>query len=103
MNNLVERRRRYIQRQIKIDKGAVNVKFAGMQPKGSGAPNRHGMPKLPVGQHEVKNWPVLDLGEQPHVPTAEWKLDVGGLVDNPFTRPPTSSFHRPRTSATFTA
>ena len=85
MNNLVERRRRYIQRQIKIDKGAVNVKFAGMQPKGSGAPNRHGMPKLPVGQHEVKNWPVLDLGEQPHVPTAEWKLDVGGLVDNPFT------------------
>jgi len=85
MNNLVERRRRYIQRQIKIDKGAVNVKFAGMQPKGSGAPNQHGMPKLPVGQHEVKNWPVLDLGEQPHVPTAEWKLDVGGLVDNPFT------------------
>ena len=85
MNNLVERRRRYIQRQIKIDKGAVNVKFAGMQPKGSGAPNRHGMPKLPVGQHEVNNWPVLDLGEQPHVPTAEWKLDVGGLVDNPFT------------------
>ena len=85
MNNLVERRCRYIQRQIKIDKGAVNVKFAGMQPKGSGAPNRHGMPKLPVGQHEVKNWPVLDLGEQPHVPTAEWKLDVGGLVDNPFT------------------
>ena len=63
----------------------MNVKFAGMQPKGSGAPNRHGMPKLPVGQHEVKNWPVLDLGEQPHVPTAEWKLDVGGLVDNPFT------------------
>ena len=25
------------------------------------------MPKLPVGQHEVKNWPVLDLGEQPDV------------------------------------
>jgi DMSO/TMAO reductase YedYZ molybdopterin-dependent catalytic subunit len=71
-DNLVERRRRYIQRQIEIDKGAVNVKFAGMRPNGTGAPNRHGMPKLPVGQHEVKNWPVLDLGEQPRVSTAEW-------------------------------
>ena len=85
MDSLVERRRRYIQRQIKIDKGAVNVKFAGLRPKGSGPPNRHGMPKLPAGQHEVTNWPVLDLGEQPQVSTAEWKLDVGGLVDNPFT------------------
>ena len=37
-------------------------------PEGRGPPNRHGMPKLPVGQHEVKNWPVLDLGEQPDVP-----------------------------------
>ena len=85
MDSLVERRRRYIQRQIEIDKGAVNVKFAGLRPKGSGPPNRHGMPKLPVGQHEVTNWPVLDLGEQPHVSMAEWKLDVGGLVDNPLT------------------
>jgi DMSO/TMAO reductase YedYZ molybdopterin-dependent catalytic subunit len=85
MDSLVERRRRYIQRQIEIDKGAVNVKFAGLRSKGSGPPNRHGMPKLPVGQHEVTNWPVLDLGEQPHVSTAEWKLDVGGLVDNPLT------------------
>ena len=84
MDSLVERRRRYIQRQIKFDKDAVNVKFAGLRPKGSGPPNRHGMPKLPVGQHEVTNWPVLDLGEQPQVSTAEWKLDVGGLVDNPF-------------------
>jgi DMSO/TMAO reductase YedYZ molybdopterin-dependent catalytic subunit len=84
-DNLVERRRRYIQRQIKVDKGAVNVKFAGLRPKGSGPPNRHGMPKLPVGQHEVTNWPVLDLGEQPRVSTAEWKLDVGGRADNPFT------------------
>jgi DMSO/TMAO reductase YedYZ molybdopterin-dependent catalytic subunit len=83
--DLVERRRRYIQRQIELDKGAVNVRFAGLQPKGSGPNNRHGMPKLPVGQHEVKNWPVLDLGEQPDISLGEWKLEVGGLVDNPFT------------------
>ncbi len=43
------------------------------------------MPKLPVGQHEVKNWPVLDLGEQPEVARQAWKLEVGGLVEHPFT------------------
>ena len=83
--DLVERRLKYIQRQIELDKGAVNVKFRGMPPEGDGPANRHGMPKLPVGQHEVKNWPVLDLGEQPHVSPGEWKLEVAGLVENPFT------------------
>ena len=43
------------------------------------------MPQLPVGQHEVKNWPVLDLGEQPEIALDSWKLEVGGLVENPFT------------------
>jgi DMSO/TMAO reductase YedYZ molybdopterin-dependent catalytic subunit len=83
--DLVERRLRYIQRQIALDKSAVNVAFSGQRPKGSGPTNRHGMPQLPVGQHEVKNWPVLDLGEQPVVSTDTWKLDVGGLVENPMT------------------
>src|SRR5262249_40189210 len=80
--DLVERRRRYIQRQIALDRHAVNVKFAGLRPEGSGPVNRHGMPKLPVGQHLVKNWPVLDLGEQPEVPHDRWKLEIGGLVEN---------------------
>jgi DMSO/TMAO reductase YedYZ molybdopterin-dependent catalytic subunit len=83
--DLVERRRKYIQRQIELDKGAVNVRFRGQKPAGAGPANRHGMPKLPVGQHEVKNWPVLDLGEQPEIDTGAWKLEVGGLVENPFT------------------
>ena len=83
--DLVERRLKYIQRQIELDKGAVNVKFRGTPPEGEGPANRHGMPKLPVGQHEVKNWPVLDLGEQPEVSPEEWKLEVAGLVENPFT------------------
>lgn len=39
--------------------------------------------RLPPGQREVKNWPVLDLGIQPDVPTAKWRLDVTGLVENP--------------------
>lgn len=39
--------------------------------------------RLPPGQHLVRDWPVLDLGIQPHIPTRVWKLDVFGLVENP--------------------
>jgi DMSO/TMAO reductase YedYZ molybdopterin-dependent catalytic subunit len=81
--DLVQRRQRYIQRQIELHRGAVNVMFAGARPEGSGPLNRHGMPRLPVGQHEVRNWPVLDLGEQPEVALDKWKLEIGGLVENP--------------------
>jgi DMSO/TMAO reductase YedYZ molybdopterin-dependent catalytic subunit len=83
--DLVERRLKYIERQIALDTGTVNVRFRGRSPRGDGPANRHGAPKLPVGQHEVKNWPVLDLGETPEVSTGSWTLEVGGLVDNPFT------------------
>jgi DMSO/TMAO reductase YedYZ molybdopterin-dependent catalytic subunit len=38
--------------------------------------------RLPPGQREVKNWPVLDLGIQPEVTPANWRLDVDGLVEN---------------------
>ena len=38
--------------------------------------------RLPPGQHLVKNWPVLDLGQQPHVPLDTWRLDVRGLVED---------------------
>lgn len=55
------------------------------KPLGSGAPNRHGMPKLPAGQHETQGWPVLDLGIQPAVPTAKWQLVADGAVENPVT------------------
>jgi len=83
--DLVERRQRYIQRQIELDRASVNVDVHGRRPEGRGPANRHGMPRLPVGQHEVKNWPVLDLGEQPDVATKNWTLEVGGLVENPVT------------------
>jgi DMSO/TMAO reductase YedYZ molybdopterin-dependent catalytic subunit len=82
--DLVARRLEYIKRQIALDKG-VNVRFRGQPPAGSGPANRHGMPQLPVGQHEVKNWPVLDLGGQPSIDLDEWRLDVGGHVEHPFT------------------
>ena len=41
--------------------------------------------RLPPGQREVTHWPVLDLGLQPDVPKAEWRLIVDGLVENPVT------------------
>jgi DMSO/TMAO reductase YedYZ molybdopterin-dependent catalytic subunit len=84
-DDLVGRRQRYIERQKQLDKAAVDVEFAGRRPEGTGPPNRHGMPKLPVGQHEVRNWPVLDLGEQPDISPQNWKLEVTGLVENPIT------------------
>lgn len=50
---------------------------------GSGPANRHGMPRLPVGQHEVKNWPVLDLGTHPEIPREIWTLALRGEVETP--------------------
>jgi len=38
--------------------------------------------RLPPGQHLVKTWPVLDLGQQPRVPLDSWRLDVRGLVED---------------------
>ena len=39
--------------------------------------------RLPPGQHLVNNWPVLDLGQQPHIQTADWALEIFGAVENP--------------------
>jgi DMSO/TMAO reductase YedYZ molybdopterin-dependent catalytic subunit len=82
--DVVRRRQDYIRRQIALDKG-VNVQFRGQPPEGTGPANRHGMPQLPVGQHQVKNWPVLDLGEHPAIALEAWRLEVGGHVEHPFT------------------
>lgn len=39
--------------------------------------------RLPPGQRLVTNWPVLDLGIQPDVPRARWRLAVDGRVLTP--------------------
>jgi len=83
--DLVERRLRYLERQIALNRGDVDVRFRGQPPQGTGPVNRHGMPQLPTGQHVVRNWPVLDLGDQPAVDLATWQLEVGGLVEHAFT------------------
>ena len=41
--------------------------------------------RLPPGQHLTPGFPVLDLGIKPDIPLTEWRLEVGGLVENPQT------------------
>ena len=37
--------------------------------------------RLPPGQHLTRDWPVLDLGEQPEIDPAEYRLRVDGTVE----------------------
>lgn len=37
--------------------------------------------RLPPGQLLVKDWPVLDLGAEPHVTPEKFRLDVDGVVE----------------------
>ena len=41
--------------------------------------------RLPPGQRQVHNFPVLDLGNHPGVPLDQWALKIGGHVENPVT------------------
>ncbi len=48
----------------------------------TGRPNAE---RLPPGQRLVRDWPVLDLGIQPHIPLDLWKLVIDGAVEKPVT------------------
>lgn len=39
--------------------------------------------RLPPGQKLTSGFPVLDLGVQPDIPHAEWRLTIDGLVEKP--------------------
>ena len=41
--------------------------------------------RLPPGQRQVDNFPVLDLGIQPVIASEKWSLKVHGKVENPVT------------------
>ena len=41
--------------------------------------------RLPPGQRLVKDWPVRDLGIQPAISQAEFRLTLDGAVENPVT------------------
>jgi DMSO/TMAO reductase YedYZ molybdopterin-dependent catalytic subunit len=68
-----------------LEKMRQTPALADAQPLGSGPPNRHGMPKVPVGQTPTApgKWPVLDLGIHPDVPLEQWSLTVDGECGMP--------------------
>jgi len=53
-------------------------KMAGRQ-----APTQRSTERLPPGQRQVHNFPVLDLGVRPEVPLKQWQLKIHGHVENP--------------------
>ena len=55
-------------------------KMAGIE-----RPRIHSTNRLPPGQRQVHNFPVLDLGIQPEIPLAQWQLKIHGHVENSIT------------------
>src|SRR5882672_4908623 len=53
-------------------------KMAGKEKSAIRSENR-----LPPGQRQVHNFPVLDLGVRPEVTLDKWELKIHGLVGNP--------------------
>ncbi len=81
-----DKEQRIIDARLKLrarfkEKIAATPSLTDNEPQGSGNTNRHGMPQLPVGQHETNKWPVLDLGIHPEVTTAEWSLELTGACE----------------------
>ncbi len=52
---------------------------------GKAKPQLRAQDRLPIGQRQVHNFPVLDLGVKPEVPLDLWELKIHGLVENPVT------------------
>ena len=50
--------------------------------KGSKPGKANANERVPAGQTEVKNFPILDLGILPDINKTNWKLRVYGLVEN---------------------
>lgn len=64
---------------------AAKEKWAREKRLITGKTDEQHLNRLPPGQDEVKNWPVLDLGLQPDISKDDWKLSIDGLVENPVT------------------
>ncbi|HTH48051.1 MAG TPA: sulfite oxidase-like oxidoreductase, partial [Candidatus Limnocylindria bacterium] len=50
---------------------------------GTEKPSVRSEDRLPPGQRQVSNFPVLDLGVKPELPPERWELKIGGHVENP--------------------
>src|SRR5436309_9932205 len=38
--------------------------------------------RLPPGQHLIQGFPILHLGVKPEIALKDWRLEIGGLVEN---------------------
>ncbi len=90
MSEADEKQRRIVEARMKLRerhlaKIQASASMSDPRPMGNGAANRHGMPKVPPGQHVTKSWPVLDLGVKPNISTASWSLTIDGEVEAPVT------------------
>jgi len=81
LNRIIESRMKL--RSRFAEKMKLTPSVSDDAPKGSGKPNRHGMPAIPIGQTATIKWPVLDLGYQPNIPLDRWRLKIDGAVENP--------------------
>lgn len=59
----------------RLIEGKISLAKRGATPGKANANNR-----VPAGQTEVRNFPVLDMGIKPSVDKSEWSLRVYGLV-----------------------
>src|ERR1700754_3810433 len=83
-----EKQKRVVEARMKLksrfeEKIKQTPSVSDDKPMGTGQPNRHGMPVVPVGQTITRKWPVLDLGVQPEISLEEWQLVVDGDVEHP--------------------
>ncbi len=85
-----EKLQRIVEARLKLKarheaKIRASPSMSDAKPRGSGPANRHGMPRLPEGQHPTRSWPVLDLGTKPTVLPSQWSLTIDGAVEQPVT------------------
>ena len=83
VRRIVEARQKL--RERFLEKMRTTPSASDPRPQGSGAPNRHGMPRLPPGQRETEGFPVLDLGVKPEISLEQWRLRVDVAVEEPAT------------------
>jgi DMSO/TMAO reductase YedYZ molybdopterin-dependent catalytic subunit len=70
--------KKLIEAKIALAKrGAKSLKSTALPIDGTSVRDR-----MPPGQTQVKNFPVLDMGIKPEVPLEKWTLTVFGLVEN---------------------
>src|SRR5580765_6355009 len=78
-------------RRRRVNSGPMNDAYIAAKERwarkmaGKAKPAVRSTDRLPPGQRQVHNFPVLDLGLRPEVPLDRWELRIHGQVENPVT------------------